>query len=67
MLMFPIDYVVQNSDFQVFEGFGCTSATTPSVLTILCIQTWPVLAASVSLFLYYRMYSICKLDPYLNH
>lgn len=49
------DYVVQQSRFQVIEGFGCGNAADDSILAILLLNSWTVIPPVVSITVYYRM------------
>ena len=50
----PTDYAVQRYRFVVKEGFGCTSSHPHSILSILLIEGWLVVAPLLSVLLYYR-------------
>ncbi|KZV66555.1 STE3-domain-containing protein [Peniophora sp. CONT] len=49
----PLFYVVQRVRFQVWEGFGCSYGTDPSVLTVLLITSWLFLPPLISVVVYY--------------
>ncbi|KZV61422.1 hypothetical protein PENSPDRAFT_298295 [Peniophora sp. CONT] len=49
----PLYYVVQDYRFVVKEGFGCASAHSHSVLSILLIEDWLVIPPLLSVLLYY--------------
>ena len=48
------DYIVQWPRFQVDEGFGCAASPDGSVLEILLVDSWTVLAPLTSILVYYR-------------
>ena len=48
------DYVVQQTRFQVEEGFGCTNGPDGSVLDMLLINFWTVVPPLISIVFYYR-------------
>ncbi|KZV71957.1 hypothetical protein PENSPDRAFT_378909 [Peniophora sp. CONT] len=49
----PFYYIVQDCRFEVLEGFGCTPATAPSVLTILLLPVCAVMSSLMSVAIYY--------------
>ncbi|KZV64173.1 STE3-domain-containing protein [Peniophora sp. CONT] len=49
----PLYYVVQESRFQVLEGFGCTNAEDGSILNILLTWWWTVVPPLLSVTIYY--------------
>lgn len=48
------DYINQSARFWVDEGFGCTNRQDDSILAILTVRSWTVLAPLTSIILYYR-------------
>ncbi|KZV72017.1 STE3-domain-containing protein [Peniophora sp. CONT] len=49
----PLYYIVQDTRFIVIAGFGCTSSTTDSILTLLVIQIWFMIPPLLSITFYY--------------
>ena len=55
MLTLVLDYIVQDARFEVLSGFGCANASDGSVLSLLLINSWPVILPLISVTVYYRM------------
>ncbi|KZV66427.1 STE3-domain-containing protein [Peniophora sp. CONT] len=49
----PLYYVVQAYRFQVLEGFGCTSASSHSILDLLLLDSWSIIPPLISVLVYY--------------
>ncbi|KZV69973.1 STE3-domain-containing protein [Peniophora sp. CONT] len=49
----PLYYIVQGVRFQVYEVFGCSSATVFSATTILLVRSWSIIPPLISVLIYY--------------
>ncbi|VDC03115.1 unnamed protein product [Peniophora sp. CBMAI 1063] len=49
----PLYTIVQQLRFEVNEGFGCGNSIDGSILSILLLPSWPVIAPLMSIILYY--------------
>lgn len=48
------DYVNQGGRFEVLEGFGCSNASTASILYFLIQDSWSIIPPLLSVAIYYR-------------
>ena len=65
-LMISTDYVNQDARFEVVEGFGCSNASSGSILKILIIDTWSFIPPLLSIIIYCRASHISLCDPHLQ-
>ncbi|KZV71825.1 STE3-domain-containing protein [Peniophora sp. CONT] len=49
----PLYYVVQDSRFKVFQGFGCMISPAFSACTLMLLQSWSTIPPLVSIAFYY--------------
>lgn len=56
------DYLVQDTRFKIFEGFGCNDSPSWSILALMLLPSWSVIPPLVSISVYYREFASRKVD-----
>ncbi|KZV69822.1 fungal pheromone STE3G-protein-coupled receptor [Peniophora sp. CONT] len=63
----PIYYVNQGARFQIFEGFGCSTADPSSILDTILSRSWTVVPPLISIIFYYPKQPLSYAHELLSH